>query len=103
MDQHTVLKVIRTFKNALASTGINAEKMILYGSHANGCARKDSDIDLIVISSGFSDKNYWERIHILTDAIYQTFAPIEALAFTPEEWQSEKSLTFDYAADGIVV
>jgi hypothetical protein len=39
----------------------------------------------------------------LTDAIYQVFAPIEASAFTPDEWKSEKSLISDYAKNGILV
>ena len=73
------------------------------GSHAEGTAREDSDIDLVVISSSFSDKGYWERINILTDAIYQVFAPIEASAFTPDEWNSKKSLISDYAKNGIVL
>ena len=59
---------------------------------------------LVVISSSFADKSYWERINILTDAIYEVFAPIEASAFTPEEWKSKKSLLTDYAAEnGILV
>jgi predicted nucleotidyltransferase len=97
MGHDTVLAAVRRFKNALESVNIRVDQLILFGSHASGTARKDSDIDLVVISSSFSDKNYWERIDILTDAIYQVVAPIEASAFTPDEWKSEKSLLFDYA------
>lgn len=75
----------------------------MFGSHAAGTAREDSDIDVIVISSSFSDKNYWERINLLTEAIYIVFAPIEASAFTPEEWKTGKSLIVDYARNGILV
>jgi predicted nucleotidyltransferase len=103
MDQDTVLATVKKFKNALESINIEVEQLILFGSHAEGTAREDSDIDLIVISSSFSDKNYWERIDILTDAIYRVFAPIEASAFTPDEWKSEKSLLSDYAGNGISV
>ena len=77
--------------------------LILFGSHAVGTAHEDSDIDLVVISSSFSGKSYWERIDILTDAIYKVFAPIEASAFTPSEWKSGKSLIVDYARNGILV
>ncbi|MGB4097812.1 MAG: nucleotidyltransferase domain-containing protein [bacterium] len=97
------MKIIRQFKKALESTDIQVEQLILYGSHATGTAREDSDIDLIVISSSFSDKSYWERIDILTEAIYKVFAPIEASAFTPEEWKSKKSLFMDYAGNGVLV
>ena len=70
MGQDAVLKTVRQFKKALESINIRVEQLILYGSHAVGTAREDSDIDVVVISSSFSDKGYWERIDILTEAIY---------------------------------
>lgn len=103
MGQDTVLATVKRFKYALESINIRVDQLILFGSHAEGTAREDSDIDLVVISSSFSDKSYWERINILTDAIYQVFAPIEASAFTPDEWKSEKSLISDYAKNGVLV
>ncbi len=103
MDQDAVLKTIRQFKKALESFNVRVDQLILFGSHAVGTAHEDSDIDLVVISSSFSDKSYWERIDILTDAIYKVFAPIEASAFTPDEWKSGKSLIVDYAKNGVLV
>jgi predicted nucleotidyltransferase len=102
MDQDAV-KTIRQFKDALNSINIKVDKLILFGSHAVGTAREDSDIDLVVISPSFSDKDYWERVDILSEAIYKVFAPIDASAFTPEEWKSEKSLIADYAKNGVLV
>ncbi len=103
MDQDAVLKTVRQFKKALESINIRVEELILFGSHAVGTAREDSDIDVVVISSSFSDKSYWERIDILAEAIYEVFAPIEASALTPEEWKTEKSLIVDYAKNGVFV
>lgn len=103
MGQDTVLENIRQFKKALESINIEVNQLILYGSHAVGKAREDSDIDIVVISQSFNNKSYWERIDILTEAIYQVIAPIDASAFTPEEWLSEKSLIADYARNGIIV
>ncbi|MBX3055426.1 MAG: nucleotidyltransferase domain-containing protein [Anaerolineae bacterium] len=103
MGQDTVLKTVRQFKKVLESSNIQVEELILFGSHATGTGREDSDIDLIVISSSFADKSYWERIDILSEAIYQLFVPIEASAFTPEEWEAGQSLLVDYARNGVVV
>ncbi len=103
MDQSAVLNHIRQFRKALASNNIQIDKLILYGSHAIDQAREESDIDIVVISQSFSEMSYWERIDILTEAIYTAFAPIEAVAFTPEEWASEKSLIADYADKGVFV
>jgi len=103
MGQETVLNTVKKFKNALESIDIRVDQLILFGSQAEGTAREDSDIDLVVISSSFTNKSYWERINILSDAIYQVFAPIEASAFTPDEWKSKKSLISDYAKNGVLV
>ena len=103
MGQETVLTTVKKFKNALESINIQVDQLILFGSQAEGTAREDSDIDLVVISSSFTNKSYWERINILSDAIYQVFAPIEASAFTPDEWKSKKSLISDYAKNGVLV
>jgi len=103
MGEGTVLDTIQEFKKALEDINIRVDQLILFGSHVAGTAREDSDIDLVVISSSFVDKSYWERINILTDAIYEVFAPIEASAFTPEEWKSKKSLITDYAENGLLV
>jgi len=91
MDQSAAIKTVKLFKKALESANIRVERLILFGSHASNTAREDSDIDVVVISPSFTDKGYWERIDILSEAIYRVFAPIEASAFTPEEWQEEHS------------
>lgn len=103
MGQDAVINKIRQFKRALESLNIQVEQLILFGSHATGTAREDSDIDIVVISSSFANRSYWERIDVLSEAIYKVFAPIEASAFTPEEWQAGKSLIVDYARDGVFV
>ena len=103
MGQETVLTTVKRFKNALESINIRVDQLILFGSQAEGTAREDSDIDLVVISSSFANKSYWERINILSDAIYEVLAPIEASAFTPDEWESKKSLITDFAKNGVFI
>jgi len=103
MDKKTVLAIISDFRKALESAGIRPDKLILFGSFATGGYREGSDIDIVVISQDFRDKNYWERIDVLASAIYQIFEPIEAVAMTPDEWEAGESLIVDYAKDGEVV
>jgi predicted nucleotidyltransferase len=66
-------------------------------------AEEGSDIDILVISDDFSGKNYWERIDILSDAIYEIFEPIEAVALTVEEWEKGESAIVDYAKEGDII
>jgi len=103
MDKGTVLEIVARFREAIESKGIRITRLILFGSYANGTYREGSDIDIVVISKDFRGKDYWERIEILSDAIYEVFQPIEAVAMTPEEWAKGESLIVEYARDGEVV
>jgi predicted nucleotidyltransferase len=103
MDKATVIKIVDRFHQAIRAKGINPLKLILYGSHVSGSHRQGSDIDLIVISDDFNGKDYWERIDILTDVIYEIFAPIEAIAMTQEEWDRGDSFVTDFARGGEVL
>jgi len=103
MGQDAVASAVKRFRNALESANVIVEQLILFGSHASGTARDDSDIDLVVISPSFSEKSYWERIDILTDAVINAASSIEPSAFTPDEWKSENSLIADYAKNGLLV
>jgi len=103
VDKEAVLKITRDFAKALESKGIKPQKIILFGSYSTGTQHEGSDIDLVVISDDFAGKDYWERIDILSTAIYTVFAPIEATAMTPQEWESGESRIVDFARNGEVV
>lgn len=103
MDKKSVLDIISNFKKTIESKGIKVNRLILFGSYAKGEHNEGSDIDLVVISEDFNNKTYWERIDILSAAIYEVFEPIEAVAMTPEEWERRESRIFDYAKYGKVI
>jgi uncharacterized protein len=103
MDKEAVLRIVCAFGKALEAENVKPRKIILFGSYSTGTQREGSDIDLVVISEDFSDKDYWERIDILSSAIFTVFAPIEAVAMTPQEWESGESRIVDYARNGEVV
>lgn len=88
---------------ALEEQHVHIQKIILYGSWASGHANEDSDIDLVVISDSFNKKDYWERIDLLSQAIYKVFAPIEAVALTQAEWDNKSSSVCEYAKNGETV
>jgi len=100
MDKAAVLETISDFEKALKAESIKVSKIILFGSYASGNYRPDSDIDLVVISDDFKNKDYWQRIDILSSAVYRVFKPIEAIAMTPQEWQSGESMITNYAKNG---
>jgi len=103
MDQVAVLRTVAGFRDALVRTGIRPQRIILFGSLARGEGSPHSDIDLVVISDDFAGKSHWERILILSDAIYEQCAPIDAVALTPAEWELGESRFVEYARDGVTL
>jgi predicted nucleotidyltransferase len=103
MDKAAVVKIVDRLRQGLEARGIKVQRAILYGSYATGANKTGSDIDVVLISSDFAAKSYWERIDILADAIYEIFAPVEAVAMTPEEWERADSFLVDVARNGEVL
>jgi predicted nucleotidyltransferase len=103
VDKTAILKIISKFKLALEEKEILVETIILYGSYAKNNARLGSDIDLIVISKSFKNMSLSRRMEILTDAIYDVHAPIEALAYTPIEWKNKQTMIKGFAKEGLVI
>jgi len=103
MDKKTALNILVQFKAQLERKGIRIKSLVLFGSCVADTCREGSDIDVVVISEDFTGKGYWERIDILSDAICEVFQPIEAIAMTPHEWESEQSLIAGYARSGEVL
>lgn len=101
MDREQVLSIVSRFRKALEARGVRPERIILFGSHADGTAHEGSDIDLVVISGDFADKGYWDRIEVLAEAVAELWEPIEAIAMTPEEWEKGDSPLVEYAGDGV--
>ncbi|ADH61500.1 DNA polymerase beta domain protein region [Thermoanaerobacter mathranii subsp. mathranii str. A3] len=60
----------------------NPERIILFGSMANGTAKEWSDIDLVVIMN--TDLKFIDRLLYLAQ-ITNPEIPVDFLAYTPEE------------------
>ncbi len=89
-----VERIIKRYIEALKMLGVKPERVILYGSYAQGRAREDSDIDLIVVSKDFEGKNLRERLEILGIAAVHIMQPVQAQGYTPEEIDSDDKSSF---------
>jgi uncharacterized protein len=99
MDTRAVEQVIAQYRSALAPT-IRVKEIILFGSHLEGTATEDSDVDVIVISEDFATLTEDERLDILED-VAEVVAPlIHPWGFTPKEInQASKLTTLGYARE----
>ena len=53
MDKNQALKIIEKFVKRLRQEGISVDRAILYGSYAAEEGRRDSDIDVAIVSRDF--------------------------------------------------
>lgn len=63
-------------------TGYHPEKIILFGSRAQGHTTPDSDIDLLIIKDTPDD--YWTRVKKVI-ALHNSFTPLDFWVVTPTE------------------
>ena len=57
MVKNKIRKITKYLSSRLEANGVDVFDIILFGSQARGDAKKDSDIDLIIISKSFKGKN----------------------------------------------
>jgi len=53
MDRDQALTIIKKFVKRLQQEGISVDRVFLYGSYAAGKGRRDSDIDVAIVSKDF--------------------------------------------------
>jgi uncharacterized protein len=81
--QKKLLNHIQDFLNAIQAKGYSFDKVILFGSYANGYPHELSDIDLAIWSPQFSDDPYESKEKIRS--ILQQFSPIQLHPYAPNE------------------
>ena len=81
---------------------VHPRRIILFGSHARGTARPDSDLDFLVVEDGPFDarRSRREEMTRLWQAMFDYFIPIDFLVFTPQEmekWKDSKNHVIAHA------
>lgn len=82
MDNNYISQITETLKT------INPERIILFGSHAQGNPTNDSDIDLLVVTSEeFYPKTFMERIDIQVNVSkllseFKNYVSIDLIVYT---------------------
>src|SRR3989338_1205956 len=79
---NTVAKIVEPIKKSQET-----ERIILFGSYANGTQTDLSDIDLAVIQR--TDLSYHQRLKALRLTLRNTI-PVDLFVFTPEEFENSK-------------
>lgn len=99
MDKATINEVIVFLKQSLIHNGIHVDSIALFGSALTGNMDKDSDIDLIIISSDFINLDLFERAKLTlkpeTETLRKFKIPMDIINLSPEEY-NESNLRIFY-------
>ncbi len=90
-----IRRLIVSLVAALRAKRIRVEKVVLYGSHASGNPRADSDIDLAIISPDFGQNRSKERTMLLQLA-WRIDPRLEPVAISSESYERDTWIPFIY-------
>ena len=91
MVESTVMTALRCYITALGSFGINARRLVLFGSFARDDANEFSDIDLIVIAPEFDGLHERTLVEKLWQATMSADNRIEPIPCGEREWETDES------------
>ena len=107
MVKGKVTEAIRFFEKCLKEKGLHVSKIILFGSQVKGKTTEENDVDILIVSEDFRNKDIFERAKLTKDAEIKTITkfmvPLDIVTLTSEEFESGKSLIAEYARKGKVM
>jgi predicted nucleotidyltransferase len=105
MVDSSIIAIVRRYLDAVMRAGIPAEKAVIYGSFARGEQRKDSDIDVLVLSPLFDRLKESKVLDLLWRLTRQVDIRIEPIAVGVREFDEDDGSPLIGVArrDGFVV
>jgi uncharacterized protein len=70
------------------------EKIILFGSYANGTAKESSDIDLLLVKE--TNEVPVDRASFVRNSLRSFLLPMDILVYTPEEIERSKETKYSF-------
>jgi len=94
-------KIRDLLKSLFQERNIEVNKIVLFGSIVKGNIKKESDIDIIIVSKDFRRKDIFERVKLATgvgrELVKQIKMPFDLMYYSDKEWENENSLIIDEA------
>lgn len=94
-------KIRDLLKSLFQERNIEVNKIVLFGSIVKGDIKKESDIDIIIVSKDFRRKDIFERVKLATgvgrELVKQIKMPFDLMYYSDKEWENENSLIIDEA------
>jgi predicted nucleotidyltransferase len=92
----TIAQIQKFIREIFKHRGIDITDVIIFGSHEAQKKKSDSDIDVIIVSNHFENRDLFERI-ALSDGLHKKLVqrfrkPFDLMYYSNEEWSNGDSL-----------
>lgn len=101
-EKGPVIETIKLYIKELAKNQIPISRAILFGSHAKGIARPESDIDIALISEAFTGDRFEDRRRIVP-LRRNIDSRIEPIPFKPEDFNDGGILAEEMKKTGVAI
>jgi predicted nucleotidyltransferase len=107
MAKKAIVKAKNILFKLLWDRNINVDKIIIYGSYARNTTRPESDIDMMVVSRDFRNKDIFQKVAMVrgihSDIVRQINKPVDLLFYSDKEWENGTSILINTAKnEGLV-
>ena len=92
MDHHQIKPQLRYYL-AKVSQKIAIDQALVYGSYATGTAKKESDVDLLIVSADFAAMDQDQRSTLLYRLSTDLPFDLHVHGATPQEFEQASPLT----------
>jgi uncharacterized protein len=107
MAERKIREIIKYLRELLEEKNLKVNKIILFGSYETKNHKKDSDIDIAVISETFNGKGIFARVKIMGDVEWKLMekylVPLDIVTMSPQDFEKGNSLVSRYAKAGKVI
>ena len=98
MDKAAINEINAYLKQSLIKHGIHVDSIAIFGSALSEKMGKDSDIDIIIISSDFQNLDLFERARLTMKPEIETLKrfkiPMDVINLSPEEYNKSNLKIF---------
>ncbi len=103
-EREIIIEKLKEFKKDL-SRDVSVDKMVFFGSRARGDFKKESDIDLIIVSKDFENRNFLKRA-VGMHKYWELDYPVDFICYSTNEFESLKkriSIVSHALKEGVVI
>lgn len=102
VETNAAINVVRKYIQELEKNHIHILEAIIFGSHAKGTAKDESDIDVALISDAFTGDRFEDRRKIVPFR-RKIDSRIEPIPFKPEDFHNGGTLAEEIKRTGIQI